>query len=98
MTVTADPVTGDIVGVKRVRQSELPMPPTQPGTRPLTQPFGIRRTGADVFPVHKAREVAEPGAVMNPADRIAWHVQQAQASRIKGGQSGANRDWAQRMA
>ena len=97
MTVTAYPATGDIFSVNRVQQSQLPMPRTQPRIRPLSQPFGIRRAGTDVFPVQKPRELAELGAVMNPADRIAWHVQQAQASRIKAGEGGAIRDWGQRL-
>ena len=32
MTVTAYPATGDTFSVNRVRQSQLPMPPTQPMT------------------------------------------------------------------
>jgi hypothetical protein len=65
-------------------------------TRPLTRPFEIR-AGTDVVRVQTPRELAEPSAVMNPADRIAWHVQQAQASRSKAGESGAIGDWAQRL-
>jgi hypothetical protein len=96
MTVTAYSATGDIFSVNRVQQSRLPMPRTQPMTRPLTQPFEIR-AGTDLFPVPRPRELAEPGVVMNPADRIAWHVQQAQASRSKAGESGAIGDWARRL-
>jgi hypothetical protein len=96
MTVTVYPAAGDLVSVGRGQQSRLPMPRTQPLTRPLTQPFEIR-AGTDVVPVPTPGELAEPGAVMNPADRIAWHVHQAQASRSKAGQSGAIGDRAQRL-
>ena len=101
MTVTAYPASGDIFSVHRVLPGQLPkhrtQPVTQPVTRPLTQPIGIPRAGTDVFPVQKPRDVAELGAVMNPADRIAWHVQQARASRSKAGESGAIWDGAQRV-
>jgi hypothetical protein len=97
MTVTAYPATRDIFSVNRVQQGRLPVPRTRPLTRPLTQPVGIRRASTDLFPGPEPRELAEPGAVMNPADRIAWHVQQAQASRSKAGESGAIGDWAQRL-
>jgi len=78
------------------RTQPLTQPLTRPLTRALTQPFEIR-AGTDVVRVPTPGELAEPGAVMNPADRIAWHVHQAQASRSKAGQSGAIGDWAQRL-